>query len=155
LLMVECEMCVLVSGEVLPVHIEVSSLSHGKQVEDGLLAALKNIVSMISVKDLPHLSDEDLDKAALLLKELQAVIVGAQLVRSIEMFLYVSTCAVLDAVSVKFLSGELVDILQQLCRCLTGVSDLTVVVFIQADDLQACKQHLSCVGERGCIALTV
>jgi len=69
--------------------------------------------------------------------------------------LYVSTCAVLDAVSVKFLSGELVDILQQLCRCLTGVSDLTVVVFIQADDLQACKQHLSCVGERGCIALTV
>jgi len=138
----------LCEGEVLPIHIEVSSSSHGRQVEEGLLSVLKKVVSMISLKDLPEsLSDEQRNRAAVLLKELQAVIVGAQFVRSILLLTYVSTCEVLESIVAMLLSGELSDLLQQLCRCLTGVDDLTVTVSVKAEDLQECRDEFGCVGK--------
>lgn len=135
-------------GEVLPIHIEVSSSSQGKHVEEGLLSVLKKVVTMLSLKDLPQsLSDEQRNRAAVLLKELQAVIVGAQFVRSILLLTYFSTYEVLESVIAMFLSGELTDVLQQLCRCLTGVDDLTVTISIKAEDLQECQDEFGCVGK--------
>jgi len=135
-------------GEVLPVHIEVSSPSQGKQVEEGLMSVLKKVVSMISVKDLPDsLSDDQRNRAASLLKELQAVIVGAQFVRSILLFTYVSTHEVLESINAGFHSGELATFFQQLFRCLTAVDDLTVAISIKAEDLQACRDELANVGK--------
>jgi len=131
---------------VLPIHIEVSSQS--KQVEEGLLSVLKKVMRMISVKDLPEdLSDDQRNRAALLLSELQAVIVGAQLVRSMLLFTYISTLEVLESVSARFMTGELADVFQQLFRCLMDIDDITIVVSIQAEDLQGCKDELGFVGK--------
>lgn len=130
----------------LPIHIEVSSQS--KQVEEGLLSVLKKVMRMISVKDLPEdLSDDQRNRAALLLSELQAVIVGAQLVRSMLLFTYISTLEVLESVSARFMTGELADVFQQLFRCLMDIDDITIVVSIQAEDLQGCKDELGFVGK--------
>jgi len=140
-------MC-LCEGEVLPVHIELSSASQGKKVEEGLMSVLKKVVSMVSVKDLPaELSDDQRNRAAALLKELHAVIVGAQLVRSILLFVYVSSHEELQSVNATFMSGELTAVFQQLFRCLTRVDDLTVDISIKAEDLQECSDELGCVGK--------
>lgn len=135
-------------GEVLPIHIEISSASQGRQVEEGLLSVLKKVINMISLRDLPDsLSDDQRNRAAFLLKELQALIVSAQLVRSIQLLTYMSTCEVLEAVNAMFMSGELAAIFQQLFRCLTGVNDLTVSISIKAEDLQDCRYELGFVGK--------
>ena len=136
-------------GEVLPIHIDVSSPTQSKQaLEEGLLSALKNVISMISLIDLPdHLSDDERSKAASLLQELQAVIVGAQFVHSIQLLTYISTGDVLDTVDAMFTSGHLEALLQQLFQCLTAVDDLTVAVSIKADDLQDCRDEFLCVGK--------
>jgi len=134
---------------VLPVHIEISSPSslHMKQVEEGLLSALRNIVSIISVKDLPeNLSDDQRDRVAFLLKELQAVIVGAQLVRSIRLLTYVPTREVLQSLGARLTSGELAAIFQQLFCCLSGVDDLAVDLSVKVEDLQECKDQLGFIG---------
>jgi len=142
-----CTVC-WCAGEVLPVHIEVSSSSHGKQVEEGLLSVLKKVVSMVSLKDLPDsLSDDQRNRAAVLLKELQAVIVGAQFVCSIQLLTYLSTSEVLESVSAMFLSGQLACLCQQLFRCLTGVDDLTVAISIKAEDLQECQDEFGSAGK--------
>lgn len=133
-------------------HIELSSASQpGKHVEEGVLSVLKKVISMISLKDLPDgLSDDQRNRAAFLLKELQTVIIGAQLVRSILLFAYMPTCQVLQSVNVMFVSGELAGIFQQLFRCLTGIEDLTVAISIKAEALQQCKDDLSFVGMSLC-----
>lgn len=120
-------------------------------MEEGVLSVLKTVVSMISPKDLPDgLSDDERNRAAFLLKELQTVIVGAHLVRSILLFSYMPTCEVLESVNAMFLSGKLAAVFQQLLRCLTGVSDLTVTISIKAEDLQQCKDELSFAGQLLC-----
>jgi len=117
-------------------------------VEEGLLSVLKKVVRMISIKDLPDdLSDDQRNRAALLLNELQAVIVGAQLVRSMLLWTYVSTLEVLESVSARFMSGELAAVFQQLFRCLMGIDDLTVAVSVQAEDLQGCRDELGFIGK--------
>lgn len=133
-------------GAVLPIHIEVSSQS--REVEEGLVSVLKKVVRMISVKDFPaDLSEDQRNRAAVLLSELQAVIVGAQLVRSMRLLMYVSTLEVLESVSATFMTGELAAVFQQLFCCLMGISDITVAVSIQAEDLQGCKDELGFVGK--------
>jgi len=132
-------------GAVLPIHIEVSSQS--REVEEGLVSVLKKVVRMISVKDFPaDLSEDQRNRAAVLLSELQAVIVGAQLVRSVRLLMYVSTLEVLESVSATFMTGELAAVFRQLFCCLMGISDITVAVSIQAEDLQGCKDELGFVG---------
>jgi len=117
-------------------------------VEGGLLSVLKKVVRMISVKDLPDdLSDDQRNRAASLLSELQAVIVGAQLVHSMLLLTYVSTPQVLESISARFMTGELAALLQQLFRCLMDIDDITVAVSIQAEDLQGCKDELEVVGK--------
>ena len=117
-------------------------------MEEGLLSVLKKVVRMISIKDLPDdLSDDQRNRAALLLNELQAVIVGAQLVRSMLLWTYVSTLEVLESVSARFMSGELAAVFQQLFRCLMGIDDLTVAVSVQAEDLQGCRDELGFIGK--------
>lgn len=109
---------------------------------------LKKVVRMISVKDLPDdLSDDQRNRAASLLSELQAVIVGAQLVHSMLLLTYVSTPQVLESISARFMTGELAALLQQLFRCLMDIDDITVAVSIQAEDLQGCKDELEVVGK--------
>jgi len=133
-------------GAVLPIHIEVSSQS--REVEEGLVSVLKKVVRMISVKDFPaDLSEDQRNRAAVLLSELQAVIVGAQLVRSVRLLMYVSTLEVLESVSATFMTGELAAVFQQLFCCLMGISDITVAVSMQAEDLQGCKDELGFVGK--------
>ena len=133
-------------GAVLPIHIEV--LSQSREVEEGLVSVLKKVVRMISVKDFPaDLSEDQRNRAAVLLSELQAVIVGAQLVRSMRLLMYVSTLEVLESVSATFMTGELAAVFQQLFCCLMGISDITVAVSIQAEDLQGCKDELGFVGK--------
>jgi len=103
---------------------------------------------MVSLKDLPDsLSDDQRNRAAVLLKELQAVIVGAQFVRSIQLLTYLSTSEVLESVSAMFLSGQLACLCQQLFRCLTGVDDLTVAISIKAEDLQECQDEFGSAGK--------
>ena len=103
---------------------------------------------MISINDLPSdLSDEQRNRAALLLNELQAVIVGVQLVRSMRLLAYVSTLEVLESVSARFMTGELAALLQQLFRCLMHIDDITVVVSIQAEDLQRCRNDFGFIGK--------
>ena len=117
-------------------------------MEGGLLSVLKKVVRMISVKDLPDdLSDDQRNRAASLLSELQAVIVGAQLVHSMLLLTYVSTPQVLESISARFMTGELAALLQQLFRCLMDIDDITVAVSIQAEDLQGCKDELEVVGK--------
>jgi len=117
-------------------------------VEEGLLSVLKKVVRMISIKDLPDdLSDDQRNRAALLLNELQAVIVGAQLVHSMLLWTYVSTLEALESVSARFMSGELAAVFQQLFRCLMGIDDLTVAVSVQAEDLQGCRDELGFIGK--------
>ena len=112
------------------------------------MSVLKKVVSMVSLKDLPDgLSDDQRNRVAVLLKELQTVIVSTQLVRSILVLTYMPTCQVLESVSDMFRSGELAAVFQQLFRCLMGVDDLTVAVSIRAEDLQQCKDELSFVGK--------
>ena len=133
-------------GAVLPIHIEV--LSQSREVEEGLVSVLKKVVRMISVKDFPaDLSEDQRNRAAVLLSELQAVIVDAQLVRSVRLLMYVSTLKVLESVSATFMTGELAAVFQQLFCCLMGISDITVAVSIQAEDLQGCKDELGFVGK--------
>jgi len=133
-------------GAVLPIHIEV--LSQSREVEEGLVSVLKKVVRMISVKDFPaDLSEDQRNRAAVLLSELQAVIVDAQLVRSVRLLMYVSTLEVLESVSATFMTGELAAVFQQLFCCLMGISDITVAVSIQAEDLQGCKDELGFVGK--------
>jgi len=133
-------------GAVLPIHIEVSSQS--REVEEGLVSVLKKVVRMISVKDFPaDLSEDQRNRAAVLLSELQAVIVDAQLVRSVRLLMYVSTLEVLESVSATFMTGELAAVFQQLFCCLMGISDITVAVSMQAEDLQGCKDELGFVGK--------
>lgn len=117
-------------------------------MEEGLLSVLKKVVRMISIKDLPDdLSDDQRNRAALLLNELQAVIVGAQLVHSMLLWTYVSTLEALESVSARFMSGELAAVFQQLFRCLMGIDDLTVAVSVQAEDLQGCRDELGFIGK--------
>jgi len=146
------QLTLLCSGEVLPVHIEVTSASQGgRELEEGIVSTLMKVVSMISIQDLPDgLSDDQRSRAAVLLQELQTMIVGARLVHSILLLCYMPTLELLDSVNATFMSGELTAILQQLFRCLTGVDDLTIAVSITAEDLQQCREALSHAGELLC-----
>jgi len=109
---------------------------------------LKKVLHLISDKDLPDdLSDDQRNRAALLLSELQAVIIGAQLVHSMLLLTYVSTLEVLESVSGRFMRGELTTVFQQLFRCLMGIDDITIAVSIPAEDLQGCKDELELVGK--------
>ena len=132
-------------GEVLPVHIEVTSSSSQTDVEETVVSAVKKVMGMISIQD--GLSADQRSRAATLLAELQTVIVGARLVRSILLLCYVPTMERLEAVDDVYESGELASVLQRLFRCLTGVDDLTITISITADDLQQCRDALSHAGE--------
>jgi len=152
---VQCVTVCLCEGEVLPIHINISSPSQdSRQVEQGLLAMLKNVVGMISLTDLPDgLSDDQRDRAASLLTELQAVIIGAQFVHSILLFTYVSSVDVVDSVSAMLVSGQLSTVFQRLFRCLTRLDDLTITVSVKTEDVQYCRDAFAYVGKIVCVVL--
>lgn len=139
------------TGEVLPVHVEFTEVKLLPEKEENILTMLRKLVSIVPEnwieEVLPvELSDDQRRILADSLKNLKAVIVGAQLTQSIYIYLYSSTLEVLEAVWYLFQSGELADIVQQLCQCLANDASCTVRVGVRHEDYVLCKEELSMSG---------
>jgi len=131
-------------GEILPVHVTVQP----GDKEKGIVEMLKKMVSM---KDkLEELSSAERSCANDLLKQLQAVLVGACITDSITMFVHLLTSEILGTVHEMFDSGQLTVVVRDLFRCLAKDESLTIEVEIVDDLFKECEDGFTDDGMHRC-----
>jgi len=111
-------------GEILPVHVMVKP----ENKEKGIVEMLQKMVSM---KDkLEELSSADRSCATDLLKQLQAVLIGACITDSITIYVHILTPEILSSVREMFDTGKLSVVVGDLFRCFAKDENLSVEVEI-------------------------
>lgn len=130
-----------VTGEVLPVHVELPCL------EERFADLLNRIISVDNQRwQELGFSDEQIQLMASLLPSLKATIYYVKPTGSVLMLMHCDAVEVLEYVWHLFQSQQLADIIAQLFQCLTAESAQSVVVKVAEEDYLACKEGFITTG---------
>jgi len=123
----------VVAGEMLMIHVKTEPAER----EPSIVSKLQKLLPM--KKEIEEMSLEERNIVSDLLRQLQAVCVGARITDSILLITHLSTVEILESVREMLDSGRLALIVRDLFRCLAGDETLMVEVEIAAELFKECE----------------